>query len=220
MWESLLGQASWTHIVDVGANYGEMLVAKPFPTGARILAFEPNPVLLPYLERNLSAAGVKADIVASAVSDRAGTARFLIDKVWSGTSRLDDGAGANPEVHEAVPVPITTLSTALGGVTAAAGMRALIKIDVEGHEVSALKGLMEVLPCFDDFAAVVEILCLSPDDIDWIADHFAVELYELASERLVPFSPNDGERLSATLKSGDFYLNDIAVRRRNDENLT
>jgi FkbM family methyltransferase len=215
MWQRLLDRGSWTHIVDVGANYGEMLIKAHLPHRAHILAFEPNPVVLPYLKRNLAAAGVKAEIIASAVSHRAGSARLLIDKGWSGMSRLADGQAApNLETHDVLTVPTTTLSAALGGVPAAIGMRALIKIDVEGHEVSVLQGLVDVLDGMDDFAALVEVLCLSPADVDWIADNFNVELYELASESLVPFSPGEGKRLSESLAGGRFYSNDIALRQK------
>lgn len=54
-WHLLLQQHAWTHVIDVGANYGEMLVNGGLPSGASIIAVEPNPAIRPYLERGRAA---------------------------------------------------------------------------------------------------------------------------------------------------------------------
>jgi len=35
MWQSLLAERPWTNVIDVGANYGEMLVGVELPRGLR-----------------------------------------------------------------------------------------------------------------------------------------------------------------------------------------
>lgn len=44
-WHLLLQQHAWTHVIDFGANYGEMLVNGGLPSGASIIAVEPNPAI-------------------------------------------------------------------------------------------------------------------------------------------------------------------------------
>jgi FkbM family methyltransferase len=213
MWQELLAHGGWTHIVDVGANYGEMLVKASLPPEAHIFAFEPNPVILPHLRKNLAEAGVGATIIASAVSNQTGIARLRINRSWSGKTRLyQNEIGPDTQTHELLDVSATTLAAPLGGVPAASGMRALVKIDVEGCEVQVLQGLMDMLEPMNDFAALVEAFHLSPADIGWIEDRFDIELYELALRSLVPLSVS--ERLSEALAGGRFYANDIVLRRR------
>jgi FkbM family methyltransferase len=213
MWQELLAHGGWTHIVDVGANYGEMLVKTALPPEADIFAFEPNPVVLRHLRKNLAQAGLRATVIASAVSNQTGTARLLVNRRWSGTTRLyDSETDQDTKAHDLLDVTTTTLATALGGVPAAIGMSALVKIDVEGHEVQVLQGIMDMLEPMNAFAALVEVLHLTPGDIRWIEDRFDIELYELASGSLVPLSPS--KRLSESLGGGRFYANDIVLRRR------
>src|SRR4029079_8847672 len=75
MWMIVLRRQPWTHLVDVGANYGEMLVNGGLPAGARIVAIEPSPDIRLHLERTLADAGIQAEIIDAAVSDSARSAR-------------------------------------------------------------------------------------------------------------------------------------------------
>jgi FkbM family methyltransferase len=214
MWKELLARGCWTHIVDVGANYGEMLLNADMPPEAHIFAFEPNPVVVPHLRRNLVRAGLTATVIASAVSNQTGLARLLVDRKQSGRTRLCDGeTDHDARADDLVDVPTTTLTAALGGVPAAAGMRALVKIDVEGHEQKVLQGLMDMLEPMSDFAALVEVQHLSLADIGWIEDRFEIELYEFASGSLVPLGRGRDEHLSECLVGGRFHANDVVLRR-------
>ena len=80
------------YIVDVGANYGEMIFNATLPPGATVIAFEPNPWISPYLEINLLCAGIKATVLRCALSRTAGKAPLFIDRKWSGNSRLVSAA--------------------------------------------------------------------------------------------------------------------------------
>jgi amino acid adenylation domain-containing protein/FkbM family methyltransferase len=62
-------------IVDVGANIGLFsLWAARQADGVRVVAVEPNPDTLPYLQANLELNSVAAEVVPMAVTDRSGTA--------------------------------------------------------------------------------------------------------------------------------------------------
>jgi hypothetical protein len=54
LWNIALRLHRWDLVVDVGANYGEMLVSVELPAASSLVAFEPNPRVLPYLKRTLS----------------------------------------------------------------------------------------------------------------------------------------------------------------------
>ena len=211
IWRRLVAECAWTHILDVGANYGEMLLGARMPKDAKIFAFEPNPLIAPYLEWNLSDGEISAEIVRSAVTDQVGTARLLIDRNWSGQTCL---SVVQIGARELITVPTTTISAVLGDAANASKMRVLIKIDVEGSEARALASLMELLDSFEDFAALVEVLHVPPTDRNWILDEFEVELLDRSSGGLVRLAPATPGAFLAALKSGRFYRQDVVLRRK------
>jgi FkbM family methyltransferase len=123
--------------VDGGANFGlyTCLLAATFPS-LRCVAIEPSPEMFRRLGRHLSMnglAGVTA--INAALSSRTGSATFLAPFPGNqGTGRLVDGAAA-----DGIPVPTRRYADL------AAEPRLdrvdLLKIDVEGHEMSVLEGI-------------------------------------------------------------------------------
>lgn len=108
-------------IVDVGANVGlsALYFRRRFP-GARILAVEPSPDLVPLLRRNTAALDV--EVLHAAVAADRGTVRFTeADDSWAGITT--GGAG--------VEVPAVTLDDLLEGID-------FLKLDIEGAEFEAL----------------------------------------------------------------------------------
>ena len=59
------------HVIDVGANYGEMLVGAELPAGATAIAPSPNH-RPPYLGARSGKRGLRVEIVPKAASARAG----------------------------------------------------------------------------------------------------------------------------------------------------
>lgn len=207
-WQLLLAEAEWTHVVDVGANYGEMLVNGGLPPGASVTAVEPNPAACERLRRTLSDADIAAEILQVAVSDIEGEGQLKIDPEWSGKTRL-----ARSDEADGLPVRMTTL----GAIARNAGvplprMRMAAKIDVEGHEAGVLRGIMRELPDLGDFAALVEVLHTPPDDLAWMERSFDVAALRLGAPRaLVPVPAG---QLRTMLAGGAFYPQDVVLRRR------
>lgn len=212
MWRALLAEAPWTHIVDVGANYGEMLFAIPRALGATVLAIEPNPYLLPHLRRTVRESGLRARVVAAAAGERPGRATLKIDRTWSGMSSMH-GAESTAKGHrvEVCEVDAVTLASLIGEPS---GMRLLVKIDVEEHEVAVLRGLGDALSASADFAALVEVAHLSDDDLGWVTSHFLVSLWDHQAGRLVPVEAPNAPALRALLVGGSYYHLDAVLRRR------
>jgi len=167
LWQSLIDERAWTHIVDVGANYGEMLTGVTL-ADATVIAIEPNPHLSPHLARTLLESGLKVEVIAAALSDRVGTVAMRIDRTWSGMSSVVPGQSqSDGHVIETRTVAVTTLDSLIR--ERARGMvRLLVKLDVEGHEVAVLRGLENLLPDLDQFAVLIEILHLGDEDLAWI----------------------------------------------------
>jgi FkbM family methyltransferase len=133
-----------TVFVDVGANFGYFSVLAANLIGnrssGRVFAFEPNPKLAELLTRNVEINWSIAPVTfqQAAVADEQGELVLYVPK----------GHGANaslsaPEGIESVPVavPAVRLDDALPGDL----IVDLMKVDVEGHELSVLKGARGVI---------------------------------------------------------------------------
>jgi FkbM family methyltransferase len=120
--------------IDVGAHFGETSrrLVDRFP-GVRVHSFEPMPASFDRLQR--AVAGLDVVCVQAAVGDHAGTA-----SMGMGTSSFTSGFEARGET---VQVEVLTLDTY--AAQNAIESIALLKIDVEGHETSVLRGARDLL---------------------------------------------------------------------------
>ena len=132
--------------LDVGANVGAyaLLFGRWVRPGGRVYAFEPAPDAYAGLTRHVELNAL-ADVVTpvrAAVSDRSGSAELLADGV-AGTNRLASGAepsgSASSSASRVETVSIDDFCAREGVVPT------LIKIDVEGAELDALRGARETI---------------------------------------------------------------------------
>ena len=123
-------------ILDVGANIGvfSLLASHRLP-GADVHAFEPNPEVLRYLERNV---GGRVAIVPAAAGDEAGTA--LLHGSDASTQVASLHAHAVPERAGATEVEVLRLD-AYVAAHVAPDRPLVVKLDVQGAEAAALRGL-------------------------------------------------------------------------------
>lgn len=123
---------------DVGANIGTISLPVAM-TGAECLAFEPAPANAARLAENaeLNRLG-NVTVVEAAMWSQSGTVALRVDGTeGAGRSRVVDAGG-----DETVEVPAATLDQFAGGGAAAPD---LLKIDVEGAELEALRGAAATL---------------------------------------------------------------------------
>jgi len=123
-------------VLDIGAHLGyfTVLAAK---RGATVLAFEPNPRTIAHLRRNLALNGVTdhVRVVQRAVGGEPGTASFFLSRGGDESSLHAHSPEDEPVTVEVVPVDAET-----------DGLRVdVIKMDVEGGEVEALRGMRRTL---------------------------------------------------------------------------
>jgi FkbM family methyltransferase len=150
--------------VDIGANIGQMTSLMRYQAGkdGRVFAFEPHPDLFSELQHNIEIPQAAklvapADLRNLALSDVAGEASLDVGPCWSvnrGTPRLisatGNGSGRIVSVKTGVLDQIFDDRTTIG----------VCKIDIEGHELQALRGANRLLQdrrvrdiIFEDFGA-------------------------------------------------------------------
>lgn len=131
-------------VFDIGAHLGDRSVAFS-ALGARVVALEPQPQILPWLRRLAGRRDIT--IVPEAVGSEPGELALAISERHPTVSTLASswrqGIGAANETfrhvrwEQRVTVPVTTLDTLI----ARYGDPAFCKIDVEGFELNVLQGL-------------------------------------------------------------------------------
>ncbi len=136
-------------VFDVGAHLGDRTAAFA-ALGARVVALEPHPELLPWLRRMV---GRRPGVTVrpEAVGRERGTARLALSDATPSLSTLSHGwrervVEENPTFRRVrwdrfAAVPVTTLDALIE----IHGEPRFCKMDIEGHEAAALAGLSRPL---------------------------------------------------------------------------
>jgi FkbM family methyltransferase len=129
-------------VFDIGANVGfyTLLAARLVGPAGRVWAFEPAARNVAYLKRHLELNNCRhATVLEVAVADRTGTATFQASPSFS-EGRLVADASPTPGQYEVATVTLDAL-LARDEVS----LPNLLKIDVEGAELSVLHGAADVI---------------------------------------------------------------------------
>jgi FkbM family methyltransferase len=129
-------------IFDIGANigyYALMELGLIGPQG-RLVAIEPSPQNVALLRRNLALNGHdKVPVIESAVSDTAGERLFHLSHQSNLGTFHDTGSGVQHLSGQSINVPTMTVAR----IAEQHGPPDLIRMDVEGHEVEVVGGMLE-----------------------------------------------------------------------------
>jgi len=126
-------------LFDVGANLGffTVLGARLVGPSGRVVAFEPHPANVALLARNVELNGfANVTVVAKVVSDASG------ERLLGGSNTaLASVLAAAGEAPDAIQIPAVSIDDFVAGGPAPN----VVKLDVEGHEVQALRGMARTL---------------------------------------------------------------------------
>ncbi|MHB2020391.1 MAG: FkbM family methyltransferase [Candidatus Xenobia bacterium] len=169
-------------VADVGANIGlvTLWLQRVLPSAA-IHAFEPGDHPCRLLRRNVEVNGRPAIIHQMAVSDLAGKTDFFIAGDHHQSSLLQSWASST------TPSTVVTVEcTTLDAMFAAAGQAlALIKMDIEGGGIRALKGCRE---CFSRHRTYLWIESHTPEEdaaIGQVALTYDYDAFRLSNRQWV-----------------------------------
>jgi FkbM family methyltransferase len=130
-------------IYDLGANIGyvSLLFARATGSSGRVLAFEPLPANQQRLQKNLNLNNtLNVSLIPAAVADKSGSTTFMVHSS-GGMGKLK----AAPGRSEGFAQEISVQTIALDDFAIANPIPQLIKIDIEGGEVLALRGMSTLL---------------------------------------------------------------------------
>lgn len=140
--------------VDIGANIGyyTLLAAQLVGENGRVFAFEPEPENYDVLLRNIELNGYgNVTPVRRAVTDSTGRIRLFLDKYKAGTHSI----GALTESKGVVTVDSVSLDDFFQGRELPISV---IKMDIEGAEPLALRGMSRILETNNNLKIFTEFL--------------------------------------------------------------
>ncbi len=197
--------------VDVGANIGwySVHVAVADPT-ARVIAVEPIPSSFRWLSAAVAANGLRnVSTVNAAVGAARGELTLFVDATISGA------ASAAPSTGEAgleqVRCPVVTIDELVAEHDARADV---LKLDIEGGELFALRGASEVLTTQRPIVFCEMLRKLArpfgyhPNEIIGLMAGHGYGCYRAVADRLVPFSLMDEN----TVETNFYFLHGDAHR--------
>jgi FkbM family methyltransferase len=197
-------------VVDVGASWGLFTYHLTHRVGksGHVYSFEPHPANAPMLSK-LAAARSNVHFSQSAVSDIAGHAQLQVPRqqtrlvtAQASLSHGFDGQGVDVET---IDVPTVRLDDAIGPSVHVD----FVKIDVEGHELSVLRGgsslFRRSLP-----SILIEIeqrhLATPIDDVFAELEALGYHVFYVTGTALRPISEFDVERDQMSMvRSGEFH---------------
>lgn len=132
-----------TCFVDVGANHGSigLIAATLVGSAGSVIAIEPQPRLAPLVERSLAASPAGRTTVHQVAAGQApGAIELNVPRGRSGSASVHRGAvGDDVDV---IRVEVETIDDLVGPDQPGP---VVMKIDVEGHELAALRGATQTL---------------------------------------------------------------------------
>ena len=181
--------------IDIGANIGfhTLSFARKVGKSGTVWAFEPDPVNGLLLRHNILQSGLDEVIVPFdlAVSERLGLCRFRTAPIAApenfGHTGVDPVEGDYPRV--ALPLDALLIDRA----------PALIKIDIEGHELPALSGMCELI---DKHRPVLSVEADTPDEVEASGAFLAAMGYNIYSLVVSAYNPGNFAENSTDIWKG------------------
>lgn len=149
-----MNQSNCNILFDIGANIGlYTITAKSIPSIKKIYSFEPEEHAFQHLLANikLNEMEVIAEPINQAISDQIKNVRFGIQGPASGINGVIETSFHD---HEKYNTTIEVLAVPVDEIAGFSNQRIAVKIDVEGHEMEALRGCVRTL---SDNVCIVQV---------------------------------------------------------------
>jgi FkbM family methyltransferase len=201
--------------IDIGANLGIFSIVVAAATGARVVAVEPSPSSSQIFKRHL-ALNALADRVSlvEACAGNVNDAAFIRNTVDMDNFIVP---GGEPVEAGMVKMPMIRIDDVVDGT-----IPCLMKMDVEGFEMQALKGATRLLNQENLQAITVEISNLShrfgvsPEDThQFVAGFgFRAATYDPLTRTLMPLSQQDRSRPTTLYNYKTIYVRNVDEARK------
>jgi FkbM family methyltransferase len=135
-------------LIDCGANFGywSLLAAHEALGGHRVLSIEASPTTLQGLHRNVAASHSRIEVRANAIAERSGEQMTLFERgSHAGASLHKQWLGNDRPLSGAFTVETVSIDDLMAQASPAVTDPVLVKLDVEGVEIDALKGAVRTL---------------------------------------------------------------------------
>ncbi|WP_020596968.1 FkbM family methyltransferase [Spirosoma panaciterrae] len=153
--------------LDIGANAGKysIIIAQKYPK-VKVFSFEPAPKTYSVLVENIKINRLeeRAKSYNIGLSDNEGTIQFATSSTYTGVSHIIDTSTGQYDRfdYNHVNISINKLDNIIATEKIDVDTIFLVKIDVEGHEINALKGSINTLNSMPKSAKV--IIEVHPDE--------------------------------------------------------
>jgi FkbM family methyltransferase len=131
------------NVLDIGANIGyyALMELRLIGPSGRLVAVEPSPSNVELLRRNLALNNYSdIEVHQVAISDQSGVKPFFLSEMSNLNTFHDNGTGLLHLSGKTVDVRTATVPEIMGGRPVD-----LIRMDVEGHEVEVINGLLPAI---------------------------------------------------------------------------
>lgn len=198
LWRAVLAlRPHWDYVLDIGANYGEMLAGADLAHADRVIAFEPNPAVADRLRRTVAELPWAVELQQLAVGAAPGSAQFVVDARWSGKSHVAEQADGN-----GIAVEMTSVDEVLRD---ASPSEVAVKIDVEGLETEVLAGMRDLQSRTDLVVVMLEILHMSVQQVSVLTRTTPVFLLRSEGDALVRVPTDDPMTTGVVLHDGSTH---------------
>ena len=191
-------------IIDIGANIGYYTVigARRVGKNGKIFCFEPEPSNYVRLNENITLNDLQNVVALKlALSDRAGISKLFLTKNNKGTHSLAD----QRQTGNFITVETAILDQVLAGY--GSPKVDLIKMDIEGAEGLALKGMSKTIISNPDLTIFMEfypkgLIRLGTQPIEFLNDlsgfGFVISVIDVDKRKLIPLPATDFESFLAS----------------------